>query len=107
MLLNNRCLTKVAKSVLACSKKSLLVSGSIVGSKNILFSSLQSVPNRAKATLPDLPYDYSALEPVITAEIMQLHHSKPHQTYVNNYNVASEKLAEAVEKGKNFQRGGL
>ena len=83
-----------------------MVAGSIVGSKNILFSGLQSVPNRGKATLPDLPYDYSALEPVITAEIMQLHHSKHHQTYVNNYNVASEKLAEAVEKGKNFQRGG-
>merc|ERR1711963_831055 len=54
---------------------------------------------RGKATLPDLPYDYNALEPVISAEIMQLHHSKHHQTYVNNYNVAEEKLAEAVSKG--------
>merc|ERR1711936_1265131 len=44
-------------------------------------------------------YDYNALEPVISAEIMQLHHSKHHQTYVNNYNVAEEKLAEAVSKG--------
>ena len=34
---------------------------------------------RSKHTLPDLPYDYSALEPVISAEIMQLHHSKHHQ----------------------------
>lgn len=55
---------------------------------------------RSKATLPDLPYDYNALEPVICAEIMQLHHSKHHATYVTNYNVASEKLAEAVEKGQ-------
>jgi Fe-Mn family superoxide dismutase len=31
------------------------------------------------------------LEPVISAEIMQLHHQKHHQTYVNNYNVAEEK----------------
>merc|ERR1711884_897596 len=53
---------------------------------------------RGKATLPDLPYDYNALEPVISAEIMQLHHSKHHQTYVNNYNVAQEKLADAVAK---------
>jgi Fe-Mn family superoxide dismutase len=38
------------------------------------------------------------LEPVISAEIMQLHHQKHHQTYVNNYNVAEEKLKEAVVK---------
>jgi len=50
-------------------------------------------------TLPDLPYDYHALEPVISAEIMQLHHAKHHQTYVNNLNVAEEKLAEAHAKG--------
>ncbi|KAK4325899.1 hypothetical protein Pmani_003555 [Petrolisthes manimaculis] len=52
-----------------------------------------------KHTLPDLPYDYNALEPVISAEIMQLHHSKHHQTYVNNLNVAEEKLGEAQAKG--------
>jgi len=52
-----------------------------------------------KHTLPDLPYDYGALEPTITAEIMQLHHSKHHATYVNNLNIAEEKLAEAVAKG--------
>ena len=58
------------------------------------------VPSRNKHSLPDLPYDYNALEPVISAEIMQLHHSKHHQTYVNNLNVAEEKLAEATAKGK-------
>jgi len=54
---------------------------------------------RSKHTLPDLPYDYKALEPIICAEIMQLHHSKHHATYVNNLNVAEEKLKEAVGKG--------
>lgn len=58
-----------------------------------------STPSKAKHTLPDLTYDYNALEPVISAEIMQLHHSKHHQTYVNMYNVAEEKLADAVSKG--------
>ena len=43
-----------------------------------------------------------ALEPVISAEIMQLHHQKHHQTYVTNYNVAAEKLAEAVVKSEVF-----
>ncbi|KAL9251997.1 Superoxide dismutase [Mn], mitochondrial-like protein [Drosera capensis] len=50
-------------------------------------------------SLPDLPYDYSALEPVISAEIMQLHHQKHHQAYVTNYNKAAEQLEDAVKKG--------
>jgi len=61
------------------------------------FPALSAV-SRSKHTLPDLPYDYSALEPVISAEIMQLHHSKHHQTYINNLNVAEDKLAEASAK---------
>lgn len=49
--------------------------------------------------LPDLPYDYSALAPHIAPEIMELHHSKHHATYVKGANTALEKLAEAREKG--------
>ncbi|XP_066278579.1 superoxide dismutase [Mn], mitochondrial-like [Branchiostoma lanceolatum] len=60
---------------------------------------LAAAGTRLKHTLPDLPYDYGALEPTISAEIMQLHHSKHHATYVNNLNVAEEKLAEAQAKG--------
>ena len=55
---------------------------------------------RSKFTLPDLPYDYGALEPVISAEIMQLHHSKHHAAYVNNLNIAEEKLQEAIAKSE-------
>uniref|UniRef100_A0A0E9VT85 Superoxide dismutase [Mn], mitochondrial n=1 Tax=Anguilla anguilla TaxID=7936 RepID=A0A0E9VT85_ANGAN len=40
------------------------------------------VSSKQKHTLPDLTYDYGALEPHISAEIMQLHHSKHHATYV-------------------------
>ena len=50
-------------------------------------------------TLPDLPYDYSALAPHISARIMELHHSKHHQAYVTGANTALEQLAEARESG--------
>ncbi len=39
-------------------------------------------------TLPELPYDYSALEPVIDADTMHLHHDKHHAAYVTNVNDA-------------------
>ena len=55
---------------------------------------------RNKYTLPELPYKYNALEPVISGEIMELHHSKHHATYVNNLNAAEEKLKQAIEDGK-------
>ena len=50
-------------------------------------------------SLPELPYDYSALEPHISATIMELHHSKHHQAYVTGANTALEQLAEARESG--------
>ena len=49
--------------------------------------------------LPDLPYDYDALEPHISGEIMQLHHDKHHATYVAGANAALEKLEKAREEG--------
>jgi len=45
-------------------------------------------------TLPDLPYAYDALEPAISKEIMELHHKKHHQTYVNGLNAAEESFAK-------------
>lgn len=58
--------------------------------------------SRQKHALPNLPYEYNALEPVISREIMNLHHSKHHATYVNNLNAAEEKLAQAQSKGTFF-----
>lgn len=48
--------------------------------------------------LPDLPYDYAALEPYISGEIMELHHGKHHNAYVSGINTAVEQLAEARDK---------
>lgn len=53
----------------------------------------------ATYALPDLPYDYAALEPHISARIMELHHSKHHKAYVDGANNALAQLAEARETG--------
>ncbi len=50
-----------------------------------------------KYQLPKLPYALDALEPVISAEIMNLHYNKHHQAYVNNLNAAKEEL-EKLQK---------
>jgi len=44
--------------------------------------------------LPPLPYDYSALEPYIDTQTMQLHHDKHHAAYVNNLNAALQNNSE-------------
>ena len=49
----------------------------------------------AQYTLPDLPYDFSALEPHYSAEILELHHDKHHAAYVKGANSTLEKLEEA------------
>jgi superoxide dismutase, Fe-Mn family len=51
-----------------------------------------------KHTLPPLPYDFTALEPHIDAQTMQIHHDKHHQAYVNNLNAALDKHPELYEK---------
>lgn len=48
--------------------------------------------------LPDLPYDYSALEPHIDARTMQIHHGKHHQGYVNKLNAALKSQPDLQEK---------
>jgi Fe-Mn family superoxide dismutase len=61
----------------------------------------------APYTLPDLPYDYAALEPFISGKIMELHHDKHHATYVKGANDTLDQLAEAREKNAFASVNGL
>jgi Fe-Mn family superoxide dismutase len=58
-------------------------------------------------TLPPLPYDYGALEPHIDARTMEIHHTKHHQTYVNNLNAALEKAPNLQGKSLEELLGNL
>ncbi|CAG8448206.1 4688_t:CDS:2 [Diversispora eburnea] len=81
-------------------KSSIGSATNFIGSGSRLLSHAGSagfVISRSKFHLPDLPYDYNALEPIVSAEIMKVHHSKHHQTYVNNLNVAEEKFEKALK----------
>lgn len=49
-------------------------------------------------TLPALPYDYDALEPVIDRQTMEIHHTKHHQAYITNLNAALAKDPTSAEK---------
>jgi Fe-Mn family superoxide dismutase len=46
-------------------------------------------------SLPELPYDYAALEPHISGQIIELHHDKHHNTYVQGANTTVDKIAAA------------
>jgi superoxide dismutase len=49
--------------------------------------------------LPSLPFEYTSLEPHIDALTMNIHHTKHHQTYVNNLNAALDKFPEFRDLG--------
>jgi superoxide dismutase, Fe-Mn family len=46
-------------------------------------------------SLPELPYDYAALEPHYSAQVLELHHDKHHKAYVDGANTALDKLDQA------------
>ncbi len=49
-------------------------------------------------TLPDLDYEYDAFGPYISKDIMELHHDKHHQTYVDKLNAALEQAPDLQSK---------
>lgn len=50
-------------------------------------------------SLPELPYEYNALEPVLSQELLTIHHDRHHQGYVNGANNILQTLDNARIKG--------
>jgi len=88
-------------------KKMGLGGGALLMGNNVIDAMGNSVFDTNKPhtpgshTLPPLPYEYNALEPVINEQTMHLHHDKHHAGYVNGLNASEEKIAEA-RKAQNF-----
>jgi Fe-Mn family superoxide dismutase len=91
------------------TRKNFLKTSAILASGAILYNSkvratvntINQLSNDGLFALPKLPYAYSALEPFIDAQTMEIHHSKHHQAYVNNLNAAIQK--ESSLKGKSVE----
>ncbi|KAI3320552.1 iron/manganese superoxide dismutase domain-containing protein [Xylariaceae sp. AK1471] len=93
-------LLRVAPSARAALRASSSVKPAVAALASTSFT-------RGKATLPDLSYDYGALEPYISGKIMEIHHKNHHQTYVNGLNSALEQIGEAHAKGNDMQAAAL
>ncbi len=72
-----------------------MITGRIAGAVLRTFSSTQQPI--AKVALPELKFNYSALEPVLSSKLLELHHKKHHQAYVNNLNTAIEQFEGKYE----------
>ena len=79
------------------SKKTLSLA--LGGARPLAAAAAAAARGVTTVALPDLSYDFGALEPAISGEIMRLHHQKHHATYVANYNKALEQLDAAIAKG--------
>jgi Superoxide dismutase len=61
-----------------------------------IYSAPQPLPKAVDVTFPELPYAFNALEPVIDAKTMEIHYTKHHKAYFNNF-LAALKDSPAAE----------
>lgn len=63
------------------------------------FASLKCFGTLQKAVLPELNFDFGELEPHMSAQIVEVHYKRHHNTYVNNYNATLEQIVNASSAG--------
>jgi hypothetical protein len=87
-----RCLSPLPHSV-------TMIAAAAAAARRVAVRSTRRSFASSAAALPTLDYGYDALQPAISAQIMEIHHSKHHATYINNYNAAIETYADAERRG--------
>ncbi|MBX7221317.1 MAG: superoxide dismutase [Blastocatellia bacterium] len=70
------------------------------GVTSVLYPQAELTDASGKYALPKLPYEYKALEPVIDAKTVEIHHDKHHAAYVAGANKAEDNLTAARSEGK-------
>ncbi len=90
-------------------REMLLTAGA--GAAALLLPKFAFADEKGGYTLPKLPYDYDALEPIIDKTTMMIHHDKHHQGYVTNLNkavagtdFANMPIAELMKKVREIPR---
>ncbi|KAI8465008.1 MAG: superoxide dismutase [Mn] [Monoraphidium minutum] len=78
--------------------EAVVASGAVLGARGAAAAAFSTTGGVAAYKLPELPYAYGALAPVISGQIMELHHAKHHAAYVSNLNKALEEYADAEAK---------
>lgn len=92
-------LTKAAKrAAVSAAAASRRTRGGVSAAAAAAGAGARRAMGTASFKLPDMPYDYNALEPFISADIMKIHHTKHHQAYVTNLNAALDQYSDAQAK---------
>lgn len=90
------------KEQIQANRRGFLAASSAVAATVFTFRLAAAAPVRLTAadpfTLPELPYAYGALSPVIDEQTMTIHHTKHHQAYINNLNAAIAKHPQWGQK---------
>ena len=92
-------LSRALVSISRHAPEVLAKSPSAIAATSRALATASSAAGMQSFKLPELGYDYGALEPTLSGEIMKLHHSKHHAAYVTNLNAALEKYRAAELAG--------
>src|SRR5262249_9169897 len=91
------CLRRITPEETAMNRRQMLLTAG-AGAAALLLPRGARADEPAGFTLPKLPYEHDALEPIIDKMTMEIHHGRHHKTYVDNLNKALKDHPELMTK---------